>query len=475
MSARLLPVCLAAALVAAPALAAPCEKKPHLVTATYAVADLLEADAVCRARLVQPLQLPSPVATAPAAPATAARKEPATQDATPAQDRLMDLITSTIAPQSWDARGGSGQIDYYPMGRALVIKQTPDVHEQIADLLAALRRLQNEEVALEVRIIGVAEDFLKQMNADLPAAAAPPGAPAGASQVRFLDDKEAFQFMEAIQADRRSSVQQAPKVTLLNGQLADVDLTDQQAFLTGVDMVSAGGAIAFVPKNETHEIGVKLSARPVVSADQRFVRVELHLQQTELASRVIPLLKVTTQLEKQPLDGTKGEPTEFNQYVQQPCFDSHAVDVTLAIPAGGTALITGWRHLREGRNEFGPPVLSKIPYISRLFKNVGCGREPEQVLIMVTPRVLVAEEQEEKVAAAPPPKAVPAPTGAEESEAVGPEKNPAQPGAKAAMAREKKLARLVKKYHQACADGHLEEAGKLARMALKLDPACFDK
>src|SRR5262249_842814 len=58
------------------------------------------------------------------------------------QNLLIKLITSTVAPQSWSDRGGSGTVDYFPLGMALVINQTPDVHEQIAELLSALRRLQ---------------------------------------------------------------------------------------------------------------------------------------------------------------------------------------------------------------------------------------------------------------------------------------------------------------------------------------------
>ena len=47
----------------------------------------------------------------------------------------------------------------------------------------------------------------------------------------------------------------------------------------------------------------------------------------------------------------------------------------MSVPDGGTVLLGGLKPLSEGRNEFGPPVLSKIPYINRLFKNVGYGRD----------------------------------------------------------------------------------------------------
>ena len=66
------------------------------------------------------------------------------------------------------------------------------------------------------------------------------------------------------------------------------------------------------------------------------------------------------------------------------------------MPDGGTVLLGGLKKLSEGRNEYGPPILSKIPYINRLFKNVGYGREASSLLMMVTPRIIINTEEEER-------------------------------------------------------------------------------
>jgi hypothetical protein len=58
---------------------------------------------------------------------------------------LRHVITSNVEPKTWNDMGGSGTIDYFPPKKALVINQTPEVQEQIVDLLAALHRLQDEE------------------------------------------------------------------------------------------------------------------------------------------------------------------------------------------------------------------------------------------------------------------------------------------------------------------------------------------
>jgi hypothetical protein len=53
---------------------------------------------------------------------------------------LVDLIQTVIRPETWDVNGGQGTIYYWYPGRALVIRQTDEVHEQIGGVLGQLRR-----------------------------------------------------------------------------------------------------------------------------------------------------------------------------------------------------------------------------------------------------------------------------------------------------------------------------------------------
>ena len=62
-------------------------------------------------------------------------------------------------------------------------------------------------------------------------------------------------FMEAAQGDRRTNVMQAPKLTLFNGQTATINVSDQQFFVTNVNVVGFGGQIVFVPQNNAVPAG----------------------------------------------------------------------------------------------------------------------------------------------------------------------------------------------------------------------------
>jgi type II secretory pathway component GspD/PulD (secretin)/tetratricopeptide (TPR) repeat protein len=383
-------------------------------------------------------------------------------------DALMHLITSTIKPDSWDRMGGPGTIEYYPLGMALVVsQQTPDIQEQVADLLAALRRLQDMEVTVEVRFITLSEEFYERIGIDfnlniqnqntkydplivsgqfapagfnnvfrpknflvglLPGgSSSPPGAytsdlnipiknssfgpaipPFGGFPnalgmdgglslgLAFLSDIQVFLFMEAAQSDSRTNVLQAPKLTLFNGQNSTINITDNQWFVTNLTVFQSNGQVVFAPSNTQFAVGINMSIQAVVSADRRFVRLNLAPDLTSLAPAPAALFPITTFITPVFENGAQGQPVPFTQYVQQPNIREIRVETTVMVPDGGTVLLGGLKALREGRNEFGPPILSKIPYISRLFKNVGYGREAESLLIMVTPRIIINEEEEYK-------------------------------------------------------------------------------
>jgi general secretion pathway protein D len=387
--------------------------------------------------------------------------------------RLIKLIQDTVAPKSWAAMGGRGTIDYFPLTMTLVISQAPDVQEQIADLLAALRREQDTQVALEVRLVTLSDVAVERVGCDFNVNVSAPAAPAEqqqqaqpparvpcpADKAAFLNDKQVFLFLEGVQGEPRANVMQCPKVTTLNGQTAVVDTTTKQPFVTGLEASRCEGKLVIVPKTEEIATGLRMSARPVVSADRRYVQVDLKIEQTDLASAAVPLFPITWQSGE--VDD-KGKPVQVTQFVQQPALNKRCLEQRVTIPDGGTVLLGGLKRVTESRNEFGPPVLTKVPYVSRLFKNVGISREMQNVYVLVTPRVIVSEEQECKATACT--RCKDAPACAEESEACPP-----------ACRQGKALAELLKAYDEACAAGHKDEAAKFAQAALILDPTCFAK
>lgn len=373
---------------------------------------------------------------------------------------LMDLITNTIHPESWSKVGGPGTIDYYPLGMALVVNQTPDIQEQVAELLSALRRLTDLEVAMELRLISLDESFFERIGVDFsmnivnnhqtkyfpqlstqqfnlplqnqaftpssflsgltPAGSftgdlgipiAPssynlgvppygnynnsPGSDGGLSVgLAFLSDIQVYMLVEAAQGDIRSNVMTAPKITAFNGQTGSVAVSTLLFYVTDVTAVAFGGQVIFSPTPTALGNNLTIAVRPIVSADRRFVRMDLAVFLANPVQNPVDLFPITAFITPILDGGVAGPPVPFTQYLQFPTINTSAVLTSVSVPDGGTVVVGGLKTLYEGRNEFGPPILSEIPYLNRLFKNVGYGRETQSTLLMVTPRIVINEEEE---------------------------------------------------------------------------------
>jgi type II secretory pathway component GspD/PulD (secretin) len=72
----------------------------------------------------------------------------------------------------------------------------------------------------------------------------------------------------------------------------------------------------------------------------------------------------------------------------------NGVRTTVLVPDGGSASLGGYSAAAEGRSEFGAPVLGKVPYISRGFRNVGYGRRMVYRRVIASVRVIDLREEE---------------------------------------------------------------------------------
>src|SRR5439155_14177631 len=227
---------------------------------------------------------------------------------------------------------------------------TPAVHAKIATLLEGLRKQQDVAVAVEVRIITTSNDFLERIGVDFETKDKPPflsksGTPADAVKqiggdfvtmpsLTYLNEKQVFQFLETIQGEQRTNVLQAPKITAFNGQAVTIACAEHQFFVTNVNPVKLDGQTAMVPQNEALATGFYFSLQSAVSADGKFVNLNLKANLTSLASAVVPLFPVVTPIFPVVEGGFQGPPVNFTQFVQQPKFNTLALDRTLKIPDG---------------------------------------------------------------------------------------------------------------------------------------------
>ncbi|MFP6648886.1 MAG: hypothetical protein VB817_05470, partial [Pirellulaceae bacterium] len=328
---------------------------------------------------------------------------------------LIELITTTIEPDSWEDVGGAGTIKEFRGNLSLVISATQQVHEQIRDLLEQLRRLQDLQITIEVRFITLSDNFYERIgidfdfeiddnvnvddiqddsgpsvmigldsggptvdldlvfdqgdayNAAVPAFGGFDAASAANFGFAILSDIEVFFLLQAAIGDNRSNVLTAPKVTLFNGQQASISDTSQRPFVTGVIPVVGDFAAAHQPVIVVLSEGTNLSVQAVCSNDRRFVRLTL-----------VPFFSRIGEVEQFTFDGRQttstgetvldpdGNPTARNNEVttmegttiQLPTFNFTTVSTTVSVPDGGTVLLGGIKRLSEGRTERGVPMLA---------------------------------------------------------------------------------------------------------------------
>jgi general secretion pathway protein D len=408
-------------------------------------------------------------------------------------DSLIELITTTIAPTTWTEVGGAGAVKQFNGNLSLVISQTQEVHEQIADLLDQLRRLQDLQVTIEVRFINLSDVFFERIGVDFnvnlptypdqpgqifgtadpafqpfPVATPPgpardfthrdltratsvtvgtagpfapganqppvfasdlevpfrqssfslanpttalfqnsatPGASGGATLgFAILSDLEAYFFIEAVQSDIRTNILQAPKVTLFNGQQAFVSDTTQSPFVISVIPVVGDFAAAQQPVIVVLSEGTFLTVQAIVSNDRRFVRLTVvpffsHIEKVNTFTFTGSASSTRASTSTGPTGGTINQSDASSDQsagttVQLPQFAFQTVTTTVSVPDGGTVLLGGIKRLSEERRENGVPLLNKLPYVNRLFQNVGTGRSTTSLMMMVTPRIIIQEEEE---------------------------------------------------------------------------------
>ncbi len=201
---------------------------------------------------------------------------------------------------------------------------------------------------------------------------------------------------------------QAPKVTMFDGQSASVVDGASVPFVTGLTPVVGDFAVAQQPIIAILHDGTQLTVQSVVTPDKRFVRMTLVPSFTSVTDRdrTFTFTGSTSTDTGTTVTGPDGEPLPDNDNeqvnivgstVQLPTLAQTSIQTTVVVPDGGTILLGGIKRLSEGRTERGVPMLSKIPYINRLFSNVAIGREARTFMMTVTPRIIIPEEEEERV------------------------------------------------------------------------------
>lgn len=211
----------------------------------------------------------------------------------------------------------------------------------------------------------------------------------------FLSDIQAALLIKAVQDSNKADILSCPRVTVFNTQRANISVGRQVGYIADADVGNNG---ALDPQVASVTTRTTLDVRPIVSADRRYVYLELFPQTRALGTGARntpdgPFFTVTVTAAA----GTGNTTAQSSIPIQLPQQDFRIVETTVCVPDRGHLLIGGLATVSETDTESGIPVLNKLPLVKRLFSRRGSAKIRNHLLILIHPTILVKEELENKV------------------------------------------------------------------------------
>lgn len=211
-------------------------------------------------------------------------------------------------------------------------------------------------------------------------------------QVANLDD---FQFNAIIRAEAETSKVRrmtAPRVTAANRERVYVSVVTQRSYIKDWELISGGSGLVVVetpdPVVDTFQEGVALEVRPTISSDRKYVTLDMRPALSTLVGGSIATIIVN-------LGGLSATAIQVPIEVPQIQLDQAFTSVT--VPDGGTALLGGFRQIRETKYESAVPFLDKVPFLNLLFKRKGWSPETRSIVILVTARIVSVRDEERRL------------------------------------------------------------------------------
>ena len=199
-------------------------------------------------------------------------------------------------------------------------------------------------------------------------------------QGTFIDDTQLEVILRAVQKSDRSTLVLAPKVTAYAGQRANITVLNQVSYISDFDVEIAQAAQIGDPIVQTLRDGVILDVKPIVTADRRFITMELR---PTIAVLTRPIATFQTTL-------AQGPPVT----IQLPELQIQRVRTTVTMPDGGTLLLGGLKFFEEKRMDSGVPWLNNVPVLNFFLSRKGTYQERRNLLVLIRARIVRPEENE---------------------------------------------------------------------------------
>ncbi|MFN2376364.1 MAG: type II secretion system protein GspD [Candidatus Binatia bacterium] len=321
--------------------------------------------AASREPAARSVEAPAPVAAAP---------EPI-----PAETRVVRLVhapakdAATVLAKAAEALDVTATPD--PSSNAVVLTGPPPGLQRALRVLAELDR-PRRRILLEAKIVEVGRSARLDFGVEWKLAGTsvggevdfPPNVGDAGSAALLIATGGAAALdarISALEADGKLRVVSRPRVVMLEGSPATIESVRILRIRLPSRGAVVGDDIVESPTNDraTQDIpvGVRLEVTPAIRGGER-VMLRIRAKSSSLGAPLPP----------------DDIPEEL----------SRMVDAEVLVTSGETAVLGGLSREASTRNSAGVPLLRNIPGVGNLFGRKAKDREEEELLVLVTPRVL---------------------------------------------------------------------------------------
>jgi hypothetical protein len=251
-------------------------------------------------------------------------------------DELIDIITKTIKPTTWDSVGGPGSIQPYK-NQDLVISQTLAVHKEIRNLLKEINVGRGTgDLGMAIEAYWLLLDSAQLEKLRLPSSG-------DGKKVRItVDPKILEEFSRTVPSLRG-------QIACLNNQSVHLVAGDRRNVLTSAIPVVGGSEAGYQPVSANINVGALLQVCPAYIPGMNSATVDLESTVTNWRDGLDPVKIETTMPPSDiPTENVPGMPstkhpgkTSTVTLMDHLKIPAHQIACTLKVPLGKPVLVGG--------------------------------------------------------------------------------------------------------------------------------------
>lgn len=185
-------------------------------------------------------------------------------------------------------------------------------------------------------------------------------------------------IINALAKNDKANLLSSPKVTTINGQKANIQITRSVPYISAVKVSNVGSASAPIWQYDytvaEEEVGITLIVTPRVGEDSKIITLELEPEVEVLSCRLTFIVT--------------------NEDLGWPIIDRRNSKTTVMVQSGETVVLGGLIDDRDDKTLQKVPILGDLPLLGNLFRRYYNQRIKKNLLIFVTASLINPEGAE---------------------------------------------------------------------------------